>query len=259
MKHGKQWSAVLAAWAVVGLCAVRALAGAPRPASCEKTVLTGEVAAGQEWKTSIGAGWVLRVMPIQPANAGYSGWDLVVDRDPPAGFPDALFLAMPPYGSINEREVGKTFGVRAQDAIGWNPRSFHFLTDAKAFDQARKLYQTMEDQGMTGIEMPRPNEAIARKLMELASQSKAAGQFRILDARITPGTADAAPFAEAWAMQSAKTPHTNGTSDGNARDGKASPSPMGTLNWIRFSIALWMPDTWKAPMELHAVRGACSE
>ena len=116
-------------------------AGAATPASCQKIVLTGEVSAGQEWKAAFGEGWVFRVMPIQAGKAGYSGWDLVVDREQGAGFPDALMLATPPYDSINEREVGTTFGLRAQDAIGWNPRSFRFLTDPAALRESQRLFR----------------------------------------------------------------------------------------------------------------------
>jgi hypothetical protein len=100
----------------------------------------GEVNAGQEWKAAFGEGWVFRVLPIQAGKAGFSGWDLVVDREQPAGFPDALLLGTPPYNSINEQEVGSTFGLRAQDGIGWNPRSFRFLSTAEAFREGWKLY-----------------------------------------------------------------------------------------------------------------------
>ena len=77
-------------------------------------------------------------MPVPALDAAYSGWDMVVDRIPPAGFPDALYLATPPYNSINQREIGTTYGLRAQDAIGWNPRSFRFLTDPAAFREAQQ-------------------------------------------------------------------------------------------------------------------------
>jgi len=71
-----------------------------------QVVLTGEAGEGQQWRAAFGQGWAFRVLPIQPGPAGYSGWDLVVDREQPAGYPDALLLATPPYNSINEREVG---------------------------------------------------------------------------------------------------------------------------------------------------------
>lgn len=85
---------------------------------CHRLDLQGEVRAAQEWRTAIGQGWVLQLLPIASPHNEYSGWDLVVDQDPPAGYPDALLLATLPYNSINEREIGTTFGLRAQDAIG---------------------------------------------------------------------------------------------------------------------------------------------
>src|SRR5208283_2360385 len=132
------------AWMVLALAA--SLASAADARSCQKIVLTGEVSTGKEWKAAFGEGWVFRVLPIQPGQAGYSGWDLVVDREQPAGFPDALLLATPPYNSINEREVGTTYGLRSQDVIGWNPRSFRFLTNPAAFLQGQKLFLALSGQ-----------------------------------------------------------------------------------------------------------------
>ena len=94
---------------VATIAPVRSAAAARRPARCRKILLTGEVNAGQEWKAAIGEGWMFRVVPIQPGKEGYSGWDLVVDREQSAGYPDALLVATPPYYSISEREVGTTF------------------------------------------------------------------------------------------------------------------------------------------------------
>ena len=224
------------------------------PAGCVKVVLTGEVSAGQEWKAVLGQGWVFRVLPIDAGREGYSGWDLAVDREQPAGFPDALLLATPPFDSISEREVGTTFGLRAQDAIGWNPRSFRFLTDMAALREAQRLFLSL-DRTVGGNAAGKGSTAgarVTRRLMELGRQSSA-GQFRILNARLTPGIADAAPYAENWAIQSVRTPHTVAPSTG------AKGTAFGKLEWIRFSVTLWMPAGWKAPAGLHVVRGVCSE
>lgn len=223
------------------------MARAAQSGTCQKIVMKGEVKAGQEWKAPIGEGWVFRVLPIQSGSANYSGWDLVVDREQPAGFPDALLLASPPYDSINEREVGTTFGVRAQDAVGWNPRSFRFLTDVTAFREGQKLFL---------LRRQRPKDPSSRsamqQLMELAKQS-AAGEFHILDAHLVPGIADAAPFAQNWAIASTKAPHTF------EQDPAGKSTPLGNLRWVRFSVTLWLPDSWKSPPDVHPVRGACSE
>jgi hypothetical protein len=79
------------------------------------------------------------------------------------------------------------------------------------------------------------------------------GEFRILDARLAPGIADAASYAENWALASARTPHTVEPSPG------AKSTPLGELHWMRFSITLWLPDTWKTPREVDVARTACPE
>src|SRR5665213_3941000 len=72
---------------VAVIAPVRSAAAAGHPARCRKILLTGEVNAGQEWKAAFGEGWMFRVVPIQPGKEGYSGWDLVVDRN---NLPDIL-------------------------------------------------------------------------------------------------------------------------------------------------------------------------
>jgi hypothetical protein len=247
------------AWTILALAA--SLANASGARSCQKIVLAGEVSAGREWKAVFGEGWVFRVLPIDtkkagPGQPGYSGWDLVVDREQPAGFPDALLLATPPYNSISEREVGTTFGLRAQDAIGWNPRSFRFLSNAAALRESQKLYQLLSREGQLRLAGPEhynqdtPEARSTRRLMELQRQSSA-GEFRILDAHLAPGISDAASYAENWALASRKTPHTFEPVT------EPKSAPLGELHWMRFSVTLWLPGAWKAPQELHATRAAC--
>jgi hypothetical protein len=243
--------------AVIGLgilLPAAVFAGAARGPVCSKISLAGEVQAGQEWKAEFGEGWVFRLVPVQRGTAGYSGWDLVVDRDPSAGYPDALLVATPPYYSISEREVGTTFGLRAQDAIGWNPRSFHFVTDPNALRESQRQFRAL---GGTKIwtEKPEPSskeQMAEQRLLEL-NRTSSAGQLRILNARLTPGTADAAPFAQRWALQSSRTPHTIAPSAG------AKATPLGELEWMRFSVTLWLPAGWKTTKGVEAVRSGCSE
>lgn len=244
------WTAVC----LVMVRPIRNLAAAPRPAGCRKIVLTGEVSAGEQWKAAFGEGWVFRVAPIKPGKEGYSGWDLVVDREQSAGYPDALLVATPPYYSISERELGTTFGLRAQDAIGWNPRRFHFLTDPDALRESQKQFRAL---GGTKIWTEAPvagsrEQEAEQRLLEINRKSSA-GQLRILNARLTPGIADAAPFARKWALQSARTPHTIVPAAG------AKATPLGELNWMRFSVTLWLPAGWKAPQGLGASQATCSE
>jgi hypothetical protein len=244
----------LALWAALAILAIPSSSHAAPPPGCKKIVLTGEVTAAQQWNAPIGQGWVFRVVPIQPGNQGYTGWDLVVDRTEPAGHPDALLVATPPYYSISEREVGTTFGLRAQDAIGWNPRSFHFLTDPAAFRESQKQFRAL---GGTKIwsEAPHPSgqqQSAEERLLQI-NRHASAGQLRILDAKLTPGIANPAPFAQKWALQSAHTPHTIVPSTA------ANPTPLGQLHWMHFSITLWLPAAFEVPRELHPAPATCSQ
>jgi hypothetical protein len=221
-------------------------------ASCKKVVLTGEVNAGQEWKAAFGQGWEFRLQPIQPGPAGYSGWDLVVDREQPSGYPDALLLATPPYNSISEREIGTTFDLRAQDAIGWNPRTFHFMIDPAAFHHAQQVFLELEKEGQLGASAPKSATASRdmRSLLQLQHE-KASGEFRIENSRLHPGISDAAPFAQAWALAGMRAQHEIEP----APDGK--PSPRGAFVWMRFSVTLWLPAYWRLPANLRGILAAC--
>jgi hypothetical protein len=219
--------------------------------SCSKLVLEGEVAAGHEWKTELGQGWVFRIVPVSPMRAGYTGWDLVVDRAQPAGFPDALYLATPPYGSINEREIATTFGLRAQDAFGWNPRTFRFLVDPKSFRDAQQAYRSGVE-ATPASSAPSGNVVAMDRLLEL-QKSAASGELRILDARLEPGTADPAPFAQPWALAASRTQYQIESS------GSGKGSPRGEFHSIRFRLTLWLPAKWAVPAGLHTVRAACGQ
>ncbi len=231
-------------------------AGAPPRKACVRLAFEGEVGAGQEWKASLGQGWIFRILPI--AADSYSGWDLTVDREPPAGYPDALLLATPPYNSLNEREVGTTFGLRAQDAIGWNPRSFHFLLDPQQFREAQKLFRQWIEEGSAPPQNDTPDaskRSAADRMARLLELEKLAssGELRILDARIVPGTADPQPFAQGWAMAVSRTEHQiEPVQPGHA-------SPQGRLVWMRFALTLWLPARWKPAPGLDAASAPCPQ
>jgi hypothetical protein len=212
--------------------------------SCQRLDLSGEVSAGSEWHASIGQGWVFRVLPIQ----GYGGWDLVVDRDPPAGYPDALLLATPPYNSLNEREIGPTFGLRAQDALGWNPRTFRFLAEPAAFRSAQQLYLQLERTG----DLAHPSSVQTSQLLQLQRHS-ASGEFRILDAHLTPGIADPKPFAEQWVRAFSRTSYAVQS----PFNGKSTSD--GAINWIRFTASLTLPANWKLRPAAQATRVSCAQ
>lgn len=255
LRYGANAAAVVML-ALLGGMGARQTSAAEAPASgtCRKIVLTGEVSAGHEWKASFGEGWVFRLLPIPRDKAadGVGGWDLVVDREDPAGFPDALLVANPPYNLINSREVGTSFGLRAQDAIGWNPRHFRFMTNRSSFRQAQKLYLFLQRNGELGGKAEstasgRKEKAIKRAMQrfEKLVRESSPGEFHILDARITPGAATPKPYAANWAFQAAKTPHTDEVPQGG------TPTPLGSLEWIQFTVTLWLPGSWHAPRDIQ--------
>ena len=215
------FSACVAAFLLLALSSLPAHAFS---AACAKITIQGEVSYGKEWSAPIGQGGVLRLVPIQPSDK-YSGWDIVLDRIEPAGFPDAVFLATPPFGSLNEREIGITFSLRAQDAIGWNPRTFGFLTDPATFHAAQQLYLSSH-----GAADPKSSA----RLLDII-QSASQGEIRILDSHLAPGIADPASYAQNWALASFHTPHQV------VPPPSGQPTPRGVLLWMRFSLTLWPP------------------
>jgi len=226
------------------------LAGQAHPtaaAGCQRLTLKGDVAAGGSWRRPMGEGWAVALVPVAAGSKGYSGWDVVVDREPASGYPDAALLATPPWGSMSEREIATTFGLRAQDAFGWNRRSFRFLVDAAGFAEARQLFAVLGP-ALGGHGQPNP-KALGR-LMELASHGHAA-ELKIVDARLVEGVADPASYAKNWALQAARLPHKSVA----APDGKATA--LGRLEWMKFELELNLPTEWKLPAHSLVKLAAC--
>jgi len=233
-------------------------AAPPPKSTCKRVTIEGEVTAGREWRADVGQGWIFRVLPIAASQAGYTGWDLVMDREPPAGYPDALLLATPPFNSINEREIGTTFGLRAQDAIGWNPRSFRFLSSPEQFGEGQRLFRQLLKVGFAAAPNRKTDGSSASgsdAMVRLLALQKgaASGEFRILDARIVPGIADPMTYAQGWALASSRTKHEVEA----APAGQASP--RGTLLSMRFALTLWLPAQWNVAPELHAMPAPCPQ
>ena len=211
-------------------------------------VFEGEVAAGQSYTKAIGQGWVFSLQPIHPGveHGGYSGWDLIVDRERPLGYPDALLLMTPPYRSINEREIGTSYGLRAQDALGWSQRSFRFLLSEADYGQARELYRQIEAGPSAQA------NAAAGKIAGYLPRT-GSGELRILRARIVPGQADAASFAENWAIASARIDHTVESAAGGAA------TPRGEIRQLGFRVTLWLPGEFHTPAGIAAPLVGCGE
>jgi hypothetical protein len=242
-----------------------------RPALlCRQIVLEGEAKQGVEWQAGIGhaatssgateQNWIIRLVPIHSggtpgiaaAHTASPGWDLAVSPVKDQDYPDALLLASPPYGSLNSREIATTFGLRAQDAIAWSPRHFHFFTSAGTFARARRLYRALLDPN------PAPS-AFARRqasaqLLDLSTQSPdlAAGRIETLDAHLVSGSGDPAPYAAQWAASFLRISHTLDPG------GENSPR-QGELHSFRFRITLWLPASWKAPPGTGTRPAKCAE
>jgi hypothetical protein len=219
---------------------------ATRNASCHQIVLTGEVTAHQQWSAPIGQDWNFRLVPVQSSDPSkqYSGWDLVVDHANALGYPDALLLATPPYASLNEREIATTFGLRAQDAIAWQPRHFRFLISEQSLSRARSLFQQLN----------RPTSKSSSQSTELLHliDSAATGEFTITDARLIPGIADPPAFAQQWAAHLSQVPHQLASS-------KAPPTPRGELQWMRFTVTLLLPSPWRTVPGTVSTPAKCAQ
>lgn len=246
-------------WAGAPPCLEAARLAVKSAGGCRKVVLEGEVESGQEWRRAIGEGWVFRVLPIaggaipKSASKGqrYSGWDLAMDRERGGGYPDGLLLATPPYGSLNPREIGTTYGMRAQDAIAWEPRRFRFLTTTEQLARAKALYAEVMEKAAKGLE----GGGGAGELLAMASGGPevGAGEFEVLDARLVAGVADPPAFARRWAEQLGRVPHTL------VQGGGAGSTALGELRSIRFRATLVVPGSWKLQQGLSANGAKCSE
>ena len=93
---------------------------------------------------------------------------------------------------------------------------------------------------------------LTRQLADLQAGA-AAGELRILDAGLAPGNGDPAPFARNWAEQSSRMSYILVPQSGT------NPSPGGELDWIRFSITLWLPSSWKLPPGINAASAPCQQ
>lgn len=191
--------------------------GTPPSPTCSVVVIEGEVRAGEGFRTAalarvevrlepVAAGWVLRVVPM--AHAGE----------------DWAEMATPPYRSVTPLLVSTDFSLRAQDAVGWNPRRFRFAANNVAYGQMRVLRQAME---VGAVDKAAP-------LAELVSRQPG-GVLEILDAHLIPGTGDQARAAAMVAGHFAATAHELEQPAGGRS------TPLGQVTWMRFRVLLEVP------------------
>ena len=181
---------------------------------CARLQFDGEVAVGKSFRHTIDAshiflleniasGWIIRVLPAGAAR-------------PPHDYAE---LATPPYRSPNPLLISTDFSFRAQDAIAWNPREFHYFTTPQQMAVATRALEASERE---------PNRpAAGAALFPLLPQACAA-ELRITDARIAGGTADQSAMAATVASHFAQTAHTVETN--------AAPSSLGRIVMLRFRV-----------------------
>ncbi|ADW69309.1 hypothetical protein [Granulicella tundricola] len=211
---------------------------APPARACRQAVIEGEVTAGQPFLKAIGGNLALYLQPIA------SGWIIrIVPASGPRGEHDYAELATPPYNSVTALSLSTDFAFRAQDAVGWNPRRFHFATNPQTFSQLLHAYQAFPPPPASP---PASAEQQLASLLPLTSQ----GTLRILDARMIPGTADQTPMAATVASHFASTAHTV--------DQLQTPTPLGKLLWLKFRTELDLPPAFVPAPGLKIQPSVCS-
>jgi len=233
-----RWLAT-AGWLTVFASSIAGSSQQPgKVAPCRVGTLEGQVRAGESFVRPIGGGLEIMLEPL------HSGWIL---RVLPAGKPrpphDYAELATPPYHSVSALLVSTDFSFRSQDAVGWNPRRFRFAADEASFSRLLKAYTEYEAKGGVSLSSQENLATLVAKAPD--------GTMTILDARLVPGTGDQASAAAAVASHFAVTAHTVEA----PADGK--PTVLGKINWMRFRIALEIPQGFKADRRLNAKSEPC--
>jgi len=185
-------------------------------ATCNATQFEGAVEAGKSFSHRIDAthDFLLEAIP--------SGWIVrVLQTGAPRPPHDYAELATPPYRSPNPILISTDFAFRAQDAVAWNPREFHFFTDKNQLATATKAYEATEKEPN--------NPSVGAALYPLIAQACTA-EVRIIDARIVGGANDQSQMAATVASHFAETAHTVDTN--------APTSKLGRIETMRFRVTV---------------------
>ena len=241
--HDRVWAITILP--LLGGLAAGATAAAQPPArsaspACRLATIEGQLEAGKTWRRPIGNGLAVWFEPIA------AGWILrVIPAAGPLGDHDYAELATPPYRSVTPLSISTDFSFRAQDAVGWNPRRFHFATSSEEFSKLLDVYQRYTQ---AGASPPAPLEVELSGDISEASE----GTLTILDARLVPGMADQWRMAGAVASHFATTAHTLV----NPVDGK--PSALGKLLWLSFRLEFELPKNFSPAAGLRVLPHLCS-
>ncbi len=209
-------------------------------AACRRAAIDGEVDAGKPFSQAIGNGLKVYLQPI------HSGWILrVLPVAGPMPEHDYAELATPPYNSVTPLSISTDFAFRAQDAIGWNPRRFHFATSTAEFQQLRQAYTKFEAAGAAAT------DAMQAELAHQIAQTSS-GALTILDSRLEAGTADQ------WRMAAAVASHFSETAHTLVQQPGIEPTPLGRLLWLRFRIELDLPAGFAVSPAVHTQPAVCA-
>ncbi len=201
--------------------------------------MEGELNAGKPYSQLLGGGLKLSFQPLP------SGWILrVLPASGPIGEHDYAELATPPYQSVTPLAISTDFAFRAQDAIGWNPRRFHFATSAASFKRLEQAYLKFEAAGAN------PSGDVQAELSRQIAQTPEA-TFTILDSRLVGGTADQ------WQQAAVVASHFNSTAHTLVQEPDGSTSPLGRIVWLRFRLDLNLPPGFPANQALHLQSVPC--
>ena len=158
-------------------------------------------------------GWVIRVLPSAGARPAQ----------------DFAEVATPPFRSINPLLLTTDFGFRAQDVVGWNPRTFRYVGGAAAFPEAQHAYLAATSS--------RPPTAAEDAAVTRVAMKALEGRFELLDAVLAPGSADQSAAAGLLSSHFATTAHT-------IRAPRNGPSgALGEILSLRFRVMLSAPET----------------
>jgi hypothetical protein len=189
--------------------------------TCRRAVMEGVVHEGQGFQAEFARGLVFGMEPIR------SGWVVrVVAAGKPRGAHDRAQLATLPYESVSPLLLSTDWAFRAQDAVGWTPRRFHFAATESAYQALAKSYDAV----LSG-------DQEASRHAALLAEAQPEGLLEIEDAKLAPGRADQTRMAAAVSGKFTQTPHTLDTA--------AASSLLGRIEEVRFRVSLDLP----APLE----------
>lgn len=229
---------------ILGLCFFPVTAALAQQA-CRKVVFKAAVNKGDTFQKAISPKLAFVLKPTA------SGWQ--IEMQPPDSPPphDAAEVATPPYESINPLLLTTDYGMRAQDAVAWNPRPFEFATGGATGLLASHDLDIELDKSPSADD--KLKKVAEMRLIALAMNS-AHGELRILDASLVPGTADQSAAAATVASHWRTTPHTlvQPTAGSQA-------TALGSLQSLRVQVTLWMPRSVTLVPGLHPVPVSCPQ